>query len=64
MPFSQWLNLTGFPGASVPVGHSNEGLPIGVQVIGRPFEDELVLSVAEAIEAARGPWQPPPMEIA
>jgi Asp-tRNA(Asn)/Glu-tRNA(Gln) amidotransferase A subunit family amidase len=35
-------------------------LPIGVQVIGRPFEDELVLAVAETIEAARGPWQTPP----
>jgi Asp-tRNA(Asn)/Glu-tRNA(Gln) amidotransferase A subunit family amidase len=57
MRFSQWLNLTGFPGASVPVSVSNEGLPIGVQVIGRPFEDELVLSVAEAIEAGRGMWQ-------
>jgi amidase len=62
MRYSQWLNLTGFPGASVPVGVSNEGLPIGVQVIGRPFEDELVLSVAEAIEAGRGMWQPPPLE--
>jgi amidase len=61
MRFSQWLNLTGFPGASVPVGVSNDGLPIGVQVIGRPFEDELVLAVAEAIEQARGPWQRPPM---
>ena len=60
MRFSQWLNLTGFPGASVPVGVPNEGLPIGVQVIGRPFEDELVLAVAEVIEQARGPWQPPP----
>src|SRR6266478_2850338 len=60
MRFSQWLNLTGFPGASVPVGVSNEGLPIGVQVIGRPFEDELVLAVAEAIEQARGPWIAPP----
>src|SRR5437016_1425790 len=59
MRFSQWLNLTGFPGAAVPVSHSNEGLPISVQVIGRPFEDELVLAVAEAIEQARGPWQPP-----
>src|SRR5258708_5770676 len=64
MRFSQWLNLTGFPGASVPVGISNEGLPIGVQVIGRPFEDELVLAVAEAIEQARGPWQPPPIGVA
>src|SRR6266478_4137836 len=61
MRFSQWLNLTGFPGASVPVGHSNDGLPIGVQIIGRPFEDELVLAVAEAIEQSRGPWQAPPL---
>jgi Asp-tRNA(Asn)/Glu-tRNA(Gln) amidotransferase A subunit family amidase len=60
MRFSQWLNLTGFPGVSVPVAVSNEGLPIGVQVIARPFEDELALAVAEVIEQARGPWQPPP----
>src|SRR5882762_7951277 len=64
MRFSQWLNLTGFPGASVPVTLSNEGLPIGVQVIGRPFEDELVLAVAEAIEQARGPWLVPPVSVA
>jgi aspartyl-tRNA(Asn)/glutamyl-tRNA(Gln) amidotransferase subunit A len=61
MRFSQWLNLTGFPGASVPVSISSEGLPIGVQVISRPFEDELVLAAAEIIEQARGPWQPPPL---
>ena len=60
MRFSQWLNLTGFPGASVPIGISNEGLPIGVQIIGRPFEDELILAVAESLEHSRGPWQPPP----
>jgi Asp-tRNA(Asn)/Glu-tRNA(Gln) amidotransferase A subunit family amidase len=64
MRFSQWLNLTGFPGVSVPVGHSKDGLPIGVQVIGRPFEDELVLAVAEAIEHSRGPWQASPMSVA
>jgi Asp-tRNA(Asn)/Glu-tRNA(Gln) amidotransferase A subunit family amidase len=61
MRYSQWLNLAGFPGASVPVGVSSAGLPIGVQVIGRPFEEELVLAVAEAIEQARGPWQRPPL---
>jgi Asp-tRNA(Asn)/Glu-tRNA(Gln) amidotransferase A subunit family amidase len=61
MRYSQWLNLAGFPGASVPFGVSSEGLPIGVQVIGRPFEEELVLAVAEAIEQARGPWQRPPL---
>ena len=60
MRFSQWLNLTGFPGASVPVSVSAEGLPIGVQVIGRPHEEELVLAVAERIESGRGPWQAPP----
>lgn len=64
MRFSQWLNLTGFPGASVPISHSpagdsNEGLPIGVQIIGRPFDDELVLAVAESLELARGPYPPP-----
>ena len=61
MRHSQWLNLAGFPGATVPVGTSPEGLPIGVQVIGHPHEDELVLTVAERIENARGPWQPPPL---
>jgi amidase len=61
MRFSQWLNMAGFPGAVVPVGFSGEGLSIGVQVIGRPFEEELVLAVAEAVERERGPWQAPPL---
>jgi len=61
MRFSQWLNLAGFPGVSVPVSVSAEGLPIGIQVIGRPFEEELVLAVAERIENGRGPWQVPPI---
>jgi Asp-tRNA(Asn)/Glu-tRNA(Gln) amidotransferase A subunit family amidase len=61
MRHCQWLNLVGLPGASVPVGSSAEGLPIGVQVIGQPFEEELVLTVAEQIEQDRGPWQPPPI---
>lgn len=61
MQYSQWLNLTGFPGVSVSLGISPEGLPIGVQVIGRPYEEELVLAVAEQLEEARGPWQPPPV---
>jgi len=59
MRHSQWLNLAGFPGVSIPMGKSDAGLPIGVQLIGRPYQDELVLSVAEQLEAARGPWQPP-----
>jgi Asp-tRNA(Asn)/Glu-tRNA(Gln) amidotransferase A subunit family amidase len=61
MRHAQWLNLAGFPGVSVPMGFSAEGLPIGVQVIGRPNEDELVLAVAEMLETARGRWQAPPI---
>jgi len=61
MRFSQWTNLTGFPGATVPLGMSGDGLPIGVQVIGKPHEEELVLAVAETIEAARGAWVAPPI---
>jgi Asp-tRNA(Asn)/Glu-tRNA(Gln) amidotransferase A subunit family amidase len=61
MRHSQWLNLAGFPGVSVPMGKSPEGLPIGVQLIGRPYQDELALDVAECLEKARGPWQAPPL---
>ncbi|MDQ1410138.1 MAG: amidase [Acidobacteriaceae bacterium] len=61
MRHAQWLNLVGFPGVSVPMGFSAEGLPIGVQVIGRPNEDELVLAVAEMLETARGRWEAPPV---
>jgi len=61
MRYSQWLNLAGFPGVVVPMGVSAEGLPIGVQVIGRPYEEEWALAVAEGIERGRGPWQKPPI---
>jgi Asp-tRNA(Asn)/Glu-tRNA(Gln) amidotransferase A subunit family amidase len=61
MRHAQWLNLAGFPAVSVPMGLSAEGLPIGVQVIGRPNEDELVLAVAEILETARGRWEAPPV---
>jgi Asp-tRNA(Asn)/Glu-tRNA(Gln) amidotransferase A subunit family amidase len=61
MRFCQWLNLAGFPGLSLPMGQSPEGLPINIQLIARPFEDELLLTVAAQLEQARGPWQPPPL---
>ena len=59
MRFCQWLNLVGFPGVSLPFGKSPEGLPINVQLIGRPHEEELLLAVAEMLERAHGPWQAP-----
>ena len=58
--YSQIFNLLGNPAAVVPAGQSPDGLPIAVQVVGRPFEDELVLSVAAKIEEALGGWKPPP----
>jgi Asp-tRNA(Asn)/Glu-tRNA(Gln) amidotransferase A subunit family amidase len=61
MRFCQWLNLTGFPGLSLPLGRSPEGLPINVQLIGRPYEEELLLQVGQVLEQERGPWQPPPL---
>jgi Asp-tRNA(Asn)/Glu-tRNA(Gln) amidotransferase A subunit family amidase len=61
MRFCQWLNLTGFPGLSLPMGQSPEGLPINIQLIARPHEEELLLAVATQLEHARGPWQPPPL---
>jgi Asp-tRNA(Asn)/Glu-tRNA(Gln) amidotransferase A subunit family amidase len=60
MRYTQWFNLLGAPAAVVPVGRSPEGLPIGVQIAGRPFEDERVLGIAAAIEASFG-YQPPPL---
>jgi Asp-tRNA(Asn)/Glu-tRNA(Gln) amidotransferase A subunit family amidase len=54
MRYTQWFNLLGAPAAVVPVGSSKEGLPIGVQVAGRPFEDELVLAVSACVERAFG----------
>jgi Asp-tRNA(Asn)/Glu-tRNA(Gln) amidotransferase A subunit family amidase len=55
----QWFNLLAAPAAVVPVGASEEGLPIGVQIAGRPYEDELVLAVAKAIEHEFGYRAPP-----
>jgi len=61
MSYSQWFNLLGMPAAVVPVGKSPEGLPIGVQVAGRPWEEEAVLAVAAKIEDACGGFRHPPI---
>jgi Asp-tRNA(Asn)/Glu-tRNA(Gln) amidotransferase A subunit family amidase len=61
MSYSQWFNLLGNPAAVVPVGSSPEGLPIGVQVVGRPWEEEAVLAIAAKIEDACGGFRRPPI---
>jgi aspartyl-tRNA(Asn)/glutamyl-tRNA(Gln) amidotransferase subunit A len=50
--FTVPLNLAGVPGMSVPAGLDANGLPLGLQVIGKPFDEETVFAVAAAIERA------------
>jgi Asp-tRNA(Asn)/Glu-tRNA(Gln) amidotransferase A subunit family amidase len=59
--YTEFFNLLGSPGAVVPVGRSPEGLPIGVQVVGRPWEEELVLAVAAEVERECGGFRRPPI---
>jgi len=57
--YTEWFNLLGTPAAAIPFGRSKEGLPIGVQIVARPWEEELVLAVAAELEAQGGAWQTP-----
>ncbi len=52
--FTVTVNMAGLPGIAVPGGRSAEGLPLGLQLIGRPFDEETLFSVAHAIEQAAG----------
>lgn len=60
--YTEWFNLLGNPGAVVPVGQSGEGLPIGVQIVGRPWEEELVLAVAAELERECGGFPRPELK--
>ena len=59
--YCEWFNLLGMPGAVVPVTQSAEGLPIGIQVVARSWQEELVLSIAHAIEEQCSWHRRPPM---
>jgi Asp-tRNA(Asn)/Glu-tRNA(Gln) amidotransferase A subunit family amidase len=56
--YCEWFNLLGFPAVVVPMAFTEEGLPIGVQVVGRPWEEEAVLAIAAVLEHARGLLRP------
>jgi Asp-tRNA(Asn)/Glu-tRNA(Gln) amidotransferase A subunit family amidase len=57
--YCEWFNLLGMPGLVVPMSKSEEGLPIGVQLVAQPWLEELVLAVGELLERERGPWHAP-----
>jgi amidase len=54
MRSAYWISVLHAPAASVPAGFTPDGLPVGVQIVGRPFEDARVLRVARAFEQATG----------
>ena len=50
--YAQTFNVFDLPAVTIPAGRSNDGLPIGIQIVGRPFAEEMVLAAAEIIEKA------------
>jgi amidase len=60
-PFSYTMtyNLTGWPVVVVRASNSSGGLPIGIQVVARPWRDDIALAVAQHIESVTGGWQRP-----
>src|SRR5712692_607237 len=56
--FTVTVNMAGLPGISVPGGLSAEGLPLGLQLIGRPFDEEALFALGHVIEQAAGRFSP------
>ena len=61
MNYTATYNITGWPSTVVRGGTSPDGLPIGVQVVARPWREDVSLAVAQYLEGALGGWQRPPM---
>jgi amidase len=55
--YAATYNLTGWPASVVRAGSSPNGLPIGVQIVARPWREDVALAVAQHIETAFGGWQ-------
>ncbi|WP_322517383.1 Asp-tRNA(Asn)/Glu-tRNA(Gln) amidotransferase subunit GatA [Rhodopseudomonas palustris] len=56
--FTVTVNMAGLPGIAVPAGADGQGLPLGLQLIGRPFDEETLFSLGEVIEQAAGRFTP------
>ncbi len=59
IPYTLPYSLTGYPCVVVRCGTSPEGMPIGVQVVARPWRDDVALAVAAELERTLGGWQRP-----
>jgi Asp-tRNA(Asn)/Glu-tRNA(Gln) amidotransferase A subunit family amidase len=60
--YAHAANVFDLPAVSVPAGVTPSGLPVGVQIVGRPHEEALVLAAARELEEALGGWRPPPAQ--
>ena len=56
--FTVTVNMAGLPGIAVPAGTDSQGLPLGLQLIGRPFDEDTLFSLGEVIEQAAGRFTP------
>jgi aspartyl-tRNA(Asn)/glutamyl-tRNA(Gln) amidotransferase subunit A len=56
--FTVTVNMAGLPGISVPAGLDAQSLPLGLQLIGRPFDEETLFTLGEVIEQAAGRREP------
>ncbi|MEW6505328.1 MAG: amidase [Chloroflexota bacterium] len=61
IPYTLPYSLTGYPAVVVRCATSPEGLPIGVQVVARPWREDVTLAAARLLEQTLGGWQPPPL---
>ena len=59
LSYTAAYNLTGLPGVVVRGGETDDGLPVGVQIVSRAWREDIGLAVAQVIEDALGGWQPP-----
>jgi amidase len=59
--YTMTSNLTGWPAAVVRGGTTQQGLPVGVQIVARPWREDVALAVAHVLQDALGGWQRPPL---
>jgi amidase len=57
--YTMTWNLTGWPALVVRAGSSPEGLPIGAQLVARPWREDVALAAGARVEAVLGGWRPP-----